>query len=392
MPLMRIAVGLIFLLGAGLAVSPYSRSPKTAPLPKVTVQRTPQGGIQPQTVLAPDGTLHMIYFRGDAAAGDIEYVRRAAGANRFSEPLRVNSEPGSAIAIGTVRGPQMSVGRRGRVCVIWFGARTAPGATENTIPVFFSRLNDAGTAFEAQRNLMRYTQGGDGGISVAADLQGDVYAVWHGLGAQPGEDHRRVYLARSTDDGKTFAREVPISPESLGACGCCGMRAFVDKTGSLYVLYRAAAQNIHRDMTLLVSTDQGTAFRTASVGPWELNACPMSTAYLSEAGRGVLAAWEKAGQVYFDPVDATSLQPHPAFSAPGDGDSRKHPAIAANSSGQVLLTWTESTGWKKGGSVAWQLFDATGKPLGKVGRATDLPAWDLPSAFADRQGNFSIFY
>jgi len=49
-----------------------------------------------------------------------------------------------------------------------------------------------------------------------------------------------VYLARSTDDGKTFAREVPISPAALGACGCCGMRAFADERGVVFILYRTA--------------------------------------------------------------------------------------------------------------------------------------------------------
>src|SRR2546429_244602 len=126
-------------------------------------------------------------------------------------------------------------------------------------------MNNSEKAFEPQRNLMQYATGGDGGISIAADAHGAVYAVWHAMGAEPGEGHRRVYLARSTDDGKTFAREVPISPPALGACGCCGMRAFADERGTLFILYRAAAENIHRDMTLLVSTDQGDTFRAAKV-------------------------------------------------------------------------------------------------------------------------------
>ena len=35
--------------------------------------------------------------------------------------------------------------------------------------MLFARLDDDGTAFETQRNLMTYTQGLDGGGSVAAD-------------------------------------------------------------------------------------------------------------------------------------------------------------------------------------------------------------------------------
>jgi hypothetical protein len=334
----------------------------------------------------------MIYFRGDASAGDIEYVRRGPADNDFSQPIRVNNEPRSAVAIGAVRGPQMAVGRNGRAYVIWFGPQNRSGDPNDTMPVFFSRLNDAGTTFEPQRNLMQYAKGGDGGISVAADPHGNVFAVWHAAGETPGDEHRRVYLARSTDDGKNFAREIPISPTALGACGCCGMRAFVDERGTLYLLYRAAAQSIHRDITLLVSTDRSNTFRTTEVAPWELNACPMSTAYLSEGGQRVLAAWEKAGEVYFNQIDPVSLRLSPPIAAPGDGNNRKHPAVAASANGQMLLVWTEGTGWSKGGSLGWRLFDNSGIPTGENGRAPGIPVWGLPSVFADRQGNFTIVY
>src|SRR5216683_3951822 len=262
MRLTGVTIGLgLALLGTAIAFHTIRASAPS--VPRVTLLRTPHQGIQPETVLDANGVLHMIYFIGDVSAGDMEYVRPDPSGHGFSEPLRVNSEPGSAVAMGTVRGAQLSVGRNARAYVIWFGPQAKSGDPTATMPVFFSRLNDSGTAFEPQRNLMQYARGGDGGLSVAADARGDVYVVWHAMGAEPGEDHRRVYLARSTDDGKTFAREVPISPATLGACGCCGMRAIADERGALYVLYRAAAESVHRDMTLLTSTDRGSTFGAA---------------------------------------------------------------------------------------------------------------------------------
>src|SRR5882762_2490849 len=227
-------LGLVPVLGLSIAAGFHFRVAASTPtIPQITLLRTPHGGIQPQTELDRDGVLHMIYFKGDASAGDIEYVERQPGAQDFSRPIRVNSEPRSAVAIGTVRGPQIAIGRNGRAYAIWFGSQKS-GGPAGTIPVLFSRLNDSRTAFEPQRDLMQYATGGDGGISVAADARGDVYAVWHAMGTEPGEDHRRVYLARSTDEGKTFAREAPISPAELGACGCCGIRAFADERGTLF--------------------------------------------------------------------------------------------------------------------------------------------------------------
>ena len=229
-----ITITLVLLLTTTAAFSLHSKNAAPPATPKVALIRTPHDGIQPQTVLDRDGVLHMIYFKGDASAGDIEYVRRQASGQDFSQPIRVNSETQSAVAIGSVRGPQLAIGRNGRAYAIWFGPQSQAGESRDAMPVFFSRLNDSRTAFEPQRNLMQYAKGGDGGISVAADARGDVYAVWHAMGTEPGEDHRRVYLARSTDEGKTFAREAPISPAELGACGCCGMRAFADERGTLF--------------------------------------------------------------------------------------------------------------------------------------------------------------
>src|SRR5207247_11139549 len=91
------------------------------------------------------------------------------------------------------------------------------------MPVFFSRLNNSGKAFEPQRNLMQYAKGGDGGLSIAADTLGDVYAVWHAMGAEPGEGHRRVYFGPSPRVRRTFARARPFLPLSPEVCGCCGM-------------------------------------------------------------------------------------------------------------------------------------------------------------------------
>src|SRR5262245_30106236 len=56
---------------------------------KVSVIRTPDGGLQPQTAVDASGTLHLIYFKGDPKAGDIFYARRKAGEMEFSKALRV---------------------------------------------------------------------------------------------------------------------------------------------------------------------------------------------------------------------------------------------------------------------------------------------------------------
>jgi hypothetical protein len=60
----------------------------------------------------------------------------------------------------------------------------------------------------------------------------------------------------------------------------------------------------------------------------------------------------------------------------------KHPVAIGNAQGEVLLVWTEGTGWNKGGAVAWQIYDKDGKVTGEKSRSDGVPVWSLVSAFA----------
>jgi hypothetical protein len=236
----------------------------------VMVLDTPNGGIQPQAVVDAKGTLHLIYFKGEEGAGDLFYVRQEAGKERFSAPLRVNSQSGSAIAIGSIRGGQIALGKGGRVHVAWNGSNKVKVAGGS--PMLYARLNDAGTAFEEQRNLMQSTSILDGGGTVAADDAGNVYVAWHALktGGERGEDHRQVWVARSADEGKTFSPEAPAWAEPTGACGCCSLKAFADSKGAVYLLYRSANAGVNRDIYLLTSTDKGKSFQGALLHKWKV--------------------------------------------------------------------------------------------------------------------------
>ncbi len=381
--LLRIAVrGLPFLAAAVLTAA------------EVRVQRAPAGALQPQAIMDAGGTLHLVYLKGEPKGCDVFYARRAAGKTTFSQPLRVNSQPGSAVAVGTIRGAQFALGKGGRVQVVWNGSMQAtPKPPTQSAPLLYSRLNDTGTAFEPQRNLITGTQHLDGGGTVAADAAGNVYVLWHS--APPdnkvGESGRAVFLVRSRDEGRTFEPERLVSPEPTGACGCCGMRAFTDTQGNLFALYRSAANGLNRDMTLLVSRDQGGRFTSQPVHRWRIAQCPMSSEFFIEARGQVLAAWETEGPVQFADVPGADLK-QLSVRKPTSVTKGKHPVLAVNAAGETLLVWTEGTGWQRGGSVAWQVFGLDGRPVGEPQRRAGLPVWGLAAAVADPDGGFTILY
>lgn len=393
------AVGLGVLADPGFAPAPPAARAGEEPKKgeqagNVTLLRSPEKGIQPQAVVDAKGVLHLIYFRGEPGSGDIFYARSEDGGAHFTSPLRVNSQPGSAIATGNIRGAHLAVGKGGRAHVAWMGSGKAePKGPSHTTPMLYTHLNDDGTAFEPQRNVIHAAAGLDGGGSVAADDAGNVYITWHA--PEPGtkgEENRRVWVVRLTNEGKTFVDEKPASAAGTGACGCCGMRAFADRKGSLHLLYRSATHEVDRDTYLLVSKDRGQTFQSDKVQKWNVRVCPMSSYALAEGKDGVLAAWETDGQVSFARVDPETGKRSEPVSAPGHGKGRKHPTVAGNPRGETILAWTEGMGWNRGGAVAWQVFDRDGKPTAERGRSDGVPTWSLVTVFARPDGGFTVIY
>ena len=358
----------------------------------VTLVKMPDGGIQPQAVVDGAGELHLIYYQGDPSAGDVYYVHKPLSKNvPFSEPLRVNSEPGTAIATGTIRGAQLAVGPSGRVHVVWdgLGPKGMNGYARQYVA--YARLSADGLAFERQRNLSLETGDLDGGGSVAADAAGDVYVVWHA--SPPGQDESQggVYLARSLDAGRSYRPTRRINPEPTGQCGCCAMKALADSRNGLYVLYRTAQANVNRDATLLFSEDRGLNFRARTLQRWPVNACPMSSFSLTAGTSGVVGAWETQGQVFFEPLLANGRAASAPVAAPSTG-SRKYPLALTNASGETLLAWVEGAGWGRGGKLSWQVFGKDGRPNEQAGSADGVPVCSLVSGVARTGGTFLLFY
>jgi hypothetical protein len=146
-------------------------------------------------------------------------------------------------------------------------------------------------------------------------------------------------------------------------------------------------------MYLLRSGDHGKSFAGVPLDRWPINMCPMSSESFTEGPAGVLAAWDTKSQVYFARIQPAKLAVDAPTAAPGKGVARKHPAMAINQRGEMILVWTEGTGWNLGGSLAWQVYDKDGRPIGEAGsRVGAIPVWGLPTVIAEPDGRFTILH
>ncbi|HUF60565.1 MAG TPA: hypothetical protein VMN36_00690 [Verrucomicrobiales bacterium] len=350
----------------------------------VRIENVPEDGLQPQALSGRDGTIHLVYLKGDPRSCDVRYVQRKAGGSDWSPPVSVNSEAGSAIAIGTIRGAQIALSKKGRLHVVWNGAMKEGGDSHGS-PLYYTRFDPEESRFEPQRNVLGDTRALDGGASVASNEDGNVFIVWHGQTPEKaGEGSRAVFTLRSSDHGETFEGPDIANADFPGVCACCSLKALLTPTGEIFILYRSALTVRDRDMTLLSSRGAGEPFSRRLLDSWETPACPMSSAAMIAGPSGIHGAWETDGRIR-SAILGKGIEPLEF----GEGQA-KHPVLVMNVHGETLLAWARGTGWERGGALAWVVLDRAGAPTGEPGTADGVRVWSWVSAFAEPDGSFVI--
>jgi hypothetical protein len=118
----------------------------------------------------------------------------------------------------------------------------------------------------------------------------------------------------------------------------------------------------------------------------------MSAATFAQTRGGIAGAWEAKGNIHLGwfgtgkpSVKNSTLIHRQAH--------QRHPSIAANADGSMLVAWSENTGWKKGGGLAWHIYDAEAKPTDQQGqRPHGVPKWSFTAAVAHPDGSFEILH
>lgn len=321
------------------------------------------GAFVPDAEVDSSGTVHVAYLSDN----NIYYVNSSDGGNSFSDPMRVNTEPGFASG-GHFRGPDLALGKDNRVHVGWYNNANALKRPKNERGFMYTRMNAENTGFEANRNL---TGGRSDGHSLAADSDGNVLALWVADG---------LFVSESNDGGATFSEPEMHRNEP---CECCGTRSLYTAEGDFYYLYRDKKNN-DRDMYLVGQTDKNDAAVPVKLNTetWHIEACPMSGSFLSAYDDSLLAAWERDGDIYFSRLDR-----HGEFKAPGEvkvATHSKFPVVLGNNSGLLMA-------WKKAATLYWQFFDLNGNQLGDAGSFSSSKPGRRPSGVVLPDGDFLLF-
>lgn len=277
--------------------------------------RQPQMAASASLVAVTFGSTDTIYFSGSLDR-----------AKTFSAPVKVAGA--GALALGMHRGPRIAVTRDAVVISAIAGGE-----------LLTWRSLDGGKTWKAGPRISDQAQAAREGLhTMAATPDGKVFAAWLDLrNLVPGKPGTELWGSYSTDSGATWSKNFAVYKSPGGTiCQCCHPSALFDSAGNLEVMWRNALDG-NRDLYMARSTDGGRTFGTAEklgAGSWHLDACPMDGGGLAQGANGkIITAWRREKGVYMAPEGGaeTLLQ------------EGKNPAIAAGSEG-VFVAWSSPEG------------------------------------------------
>ncbi|MBT5925280.1 MAG: hypothetical protein HOH33_01530 [Verrucomicrobia bacterium] len=356
-------------------------------IPLVHLEKIPFDGRRAKVINDSVGNAHMVFNR----MGNMFYSKRLADESSFSEPIRVNSIERSP-AIG-----EIAIGSDGTIHVLYHGniffVREKIKGLERKVNArdikytFYSRLKPGADQFEPQQEMSQGAWGFDGGCTITADGNGNVYAFFAGMKEQGKESDRKVFLRVSSDAGESFGDAQAIDL-GLGVCMCCHLKSHTDDKGNLYLAYRVAPNGVDRDSFVLMSANQGQSFSSTPLDKWKLRACPGSAYSFASDGHQTFVSYRNQDDVFCQPTNTTK-----PIALPDSNLKRRAAVMTSNHKGLTLMTWTEGENFNKPHALAWQIYDSAGAPIGAGGRLdAAFQRWGLPAAFIDGEGEFVILH
>ncbi len=329
------------------------------------------------------------------------------GGDSFTPPTFL-TEPGVSVSSHGENSPSVLFGNAREMYVLW------EQETEGGQPdLMFARSLDLGYRFDPPFQITdKKVPSRNGFSSLSVAPNGDVYAAW--LDDRDGVDdpdpNTSVYIAKSTDLGASFGRNILVAPK---VCDCCRPPVAFGNEGEVFVSWRHIFPGSIRDMVVATSRDGGETFdppvRVAEDN-WKIEGCPHSGPSLlqvedrlyvawftggGDAEPGIRLTWSDDGAASFAPAVYVSsgivYANHPVLSqafdgrvlllfegravgqedewgpvtayvaeisdagevgeltaAPGNGVSITYPALAGDNQEGVFVAWTEANG--QGGS------------------------------------------
>jgi hypothetical protein len=337
--------------------------PASSVLKPVRVSAENTDAAEPTLATGGDGTAYVAWVEHrQNKEADVMLAHLDADGQVMGAPVRINPQTGEATAW---RGdpPTVMVAPDKTVYVGWT-ARVA--SHEHGNDLYLSASRDRGQTFEPPVKVNDDGKAvGHGMHSLAVGEDGRVYVAWldernahtplaMGQAAsmqkmEHMESNREVFMAFSTDGGRSFSKNQRIAIE---ACPCCKTALAAGTNGRVYAGWRQVLPGEFRHIAVAASEDGGKTFRAPQIvsdDRWMIAACPVSGPALSVGGDGALqVVWYTEGERAAPGLyRAESLDNGKTFSESrplARGQGRGTPLLLASGKSGASVVWESNEG------------------------------------------------
>ena len=246
----------------------------------------------PRVALRAAGKLFLLGVYTEDKISRLGLFSSSSGGDSLTPPTPL-SAPGASVSSHGENSPSLVLGHVREMYVLW-EQDTEGGKTD----LMFTRSLDLGYRFDPPFQVTdKKVPSRNGFASLSVAPNGDLYAAW--LDDRDGLDdpdpNTSVYLAKSTDHGASFGRNILVAPK---VCDCCRPPVAFGNGGEVFVSWRNIFPGSIRDMVVATSRDGGETFdppvRVAEDN-WKIEGCPHSGPSLLQVGDRLYIAWFTGG-------------------------------------------------------------------------------------------------
>ena len=208
--------------------------------------------IQPQLAIDAEGTFYVVFLSG----GNVQVAVSTDKGKTFGAPATAIDANGKARG-GMQRGPRIAVDAKRTVYV------TAPLCFDEAefskkYPVsdlYLAASTDGGKTFGKPVRVNDVPKKAPESLHwMTASANGDVHVAW--LDLRQREKGQDLFYAKVTDQGKKVSKNVPVAGP---LCECCAPGMAADGKGNPMLVWREGGK-ANRSLFLAISTNGGTSF------------------------------------------------------------------------------------------------------------------------------------
>ena len=328
------------------------------------------------------GDLLMTWTAGDSSAFGIYFARSGDGGSSWSAPATV-AAPARDIRPHAESAPRLVATGAGVVAVVWSNSIAAPGRRWPASNIRFARSTDGGRTWSAPLTLNDDSSGTPGGhLFHGAAWQGDsaLVVTWmderqgrstvrpparpapevvgHEHSQADAEPDARIWMARSSDLGASWAANTPLWTE---ACPCCRVSLARGPGGTVTAGWRRHYPGNVRDVVVapLVGSDSLPEPRRVHPDQWVYPGCPHTGPGIAlDSGGRSHVAWfsgkQGAAGVYYAREEAAGGR---QFTAPlalvqARTLPASHAVVSPRAGGGAWVAWDIAADGRRIASVA----------------------------------------